>query len=510
MQRIIVVGLGPGSWEGLTVRGWEAIDSARRVFFRTEQHPVVQELKNRGLCFTSFDYLYEEKPTFEDVYQAIVDILVKEARQEFDHENSGPNPVDGEEGSLVLAVPGHPLVAERTVEILRDRAKAESITVEIIPAMSGVEAVYASLGIDPTRGLCILDGLALDEHLPRPDLANLILQVYNPRVASEVKLSLMEYYPDDFKVWVVRAAGVPQEEKMIEVPLYELDRLPWIDHLTSLYLPPQPRAESKPKPEPGYPEAEFPLDPLVKVMDALLGPGGCPWDREQTHQSLRPYLIEETYEVIEALDDGDMDKLADELGDLLLQIVFHAALAREREYFDINDVILKITQKMIRRHPHVFGEEKVESAGEVLVNWEQIKRQEVKEANAYLSGIPRMLPALLRAQKVQAKAARVGFDWPSIEGAWEKVKEELRELEEAQLNGSHSQKFEELGDLLFAVVNLARFYGVDSETALTRTIDKFIRRFGYIEAKAIKEGRSLLQLTLKEMDQWWEEAKHKE
>ena len=499
MQRIIVAGLGPGSWEGLTVRVWEALLQARRVFFRTEQHPIVEILKKQGVAYQSFDFLYEHKANFEEIYTSMVDILLQEARL-----------ANSEETFIVFAVPGHPLVAERAVELLLKRASDEALVVELLPAMSGIEAVYTVLKVDPGQGLCILDGLALSDTPPRTDLANLVLQVYKPRIASEVKLNLMEYYADDYRIQVIRGAGIPGEEKVISLPLYKLDHLPWIDHLTSVYLPPVQENAEKEREGNQFSLSRYPLDPLVEVMDALLAPDGCPWDRAQTHHSLRPYLIEETYEVLEALEVGDMPWFAEELGDLLLQIVFHAALARQGEYFDINDVILKITQKMIRRHPHVFGEDKVQTSGEVLVNWEQIKRQESAETGPYLAGIPRALPALLRAQKVQAKATRVGFDWPSIEGVWAKVKEELKELVEALAHSDPEKMQEELGDLLFAVVNLGRFINIDAETALSRTIDKFIRRFNYIEKRGAEEGKDLLQMSLQEMDRWWEEAKQLE
>ncbi|MFA7468934.1 MAG: nucleoside triphosphate pyrophosphohydrolase [Desulfotomaculaceae bacterium] len=503
MQRIVVVGLGPGDWQQLTVQAFETLRSAKQIFLRTEQHPAAAELKRRGLEYTSFDYLYEEKLSFREVYETMTEVLLKTAQT-----------APAAAGPVVFAVPGHPLVAERAVEMLLEQAKTglTDVEVEIIPAMSGIEAMYTSLGVDPTRGLCILDGLSLETIHPQPKLANIVLQVYNPRIASEVKLTLMEYYPDDFKVWVVKAAGIPGAEHLVELPLYELDRLPWVDHLTSVYLPPNPAAPQEAEDGRISGASLYPLDKLVTVMDALLGPDGCPWDREQTHASLRPYLIEETYEVIEALDKGDMEKFADELGDLLLQIVFHAALAQQNEYFDINDVILKITQKMIRRHPHVFGEEKVKSTGEVLINWEEIKQQEAKadpETESYLAGIPSALPALVRADKVQSKAARVGFDWPSVEGVKQKVREEFGELEEALNQGDQAAIFEELGDLFFSIVNLARYLKVDSEGALSRTIDKFIRRFNYIEQKGSEAGKKLREMSLEEMDFWWEEAKLK-
>lgn len=489
MKKIVVVGLGPGSWEGITLRAWEFLSTEKRIFLRTAEHPLVKELVERGIEFTTFDNWYERSETFEEAYQGMVDELIRV----FEHEIE-------EDGRLVFAVPGHPMVAERAVQMLMERVGRDRLLV--VPGMSAVDAVCAALGVDPTKGLCILDALNIDRLGPDPRLSNLILQVHHPLVASEVKLELMESYPDDYSIQVVRAAGVPGEERVHTIPLFELDRLEDIDHLTSVYLPPLDETAGN--------GCAFPLDPLVKVMDRLLAPDGCPWDREQDHHSLRPYLIEETYEVIEALDEQDMEKLEEELGDLLLQIVFHAALAHRNEYFDINDVILKITRKMVHRHPHVFGDTKVKSSGEVLANWEKIKRGEgskAKETKSYMEGITPSLPALLKANKAQAKAARVGFDWPSIDGPWEKVKEEVEELKGAERQGDQGLIEEEVGDLLFAVVNVARFLKVDPETALSRTVSKFVERFRYIENKGLSQGRDVSQMTLEEMDAWWEDAK---
>lgn len=259
--------------------------------------------------------------------------------------------------------------------------------------------------------------------------------------------------------------------------------------------------------------SQVPLDPLVKVMATLRGAKGCPWDKEQTHESLRRYLIEECYEVIEAIDEKDMNKLEEELGDLLLQVVFHAYLAEEAQAFDINDVIEGVVTKMIRRHPHVFGQTKVHNSEEVLVNWTAIKQQE-RELNGHdegvLSGIPQMLPALMRAYKIQGRAARVGFDWPSVDGAWEKVSEEAAELKAAANSGDRQAIVEELGDLLFAVVNVARFLQVEPELALAATTDKFERRFHYIEQQARLKGHSPESLSLEDLDALWEQAKRQE
>jgi tetrapyrrole methylase family protein/MazG family protein len=256
-------------------------------------------------------------------------------------------------------------------------------------------------------------------------------------------------------------------------------------------------------------ESRFPLDPLVNIMARLRGEGGCPWDREQDHQSLRPYLIEETYEVLEALDEGDMYKICEELGDLLLQIIFHAQIARESQQFDINDVIAGIDEKLIRRHPHVFGSVNVRNSSEVLVNWEKIKQKEREGAppKSILANVPAALPALMRANKLQKAAARVGFDWPDYQGAYDKTREELGELKSAIILGDPQKIAEEVGDLIFSTVNLARQLGIEPEGALSKTSAKFIRRFEYVEKMARLAGKDLSHFTLTEKDKWWEEAK---
>lgn len=257
------------------------------------------------------------------------------------------------------------------------------------------------------------------------------------------------------------------------------------------------------------------MQELVEIMARLRGPNGCPWDREQSHLSLRPNLVEETYEVLEAIDNQDMPLLQEELGDLLLQIVFHAQLASEAGFFDIDEVIKGINAKLIRRHPHIFGETKVDGVAGVLEKWEQIKQQEKKsERNSALDGVPKDLPALQRADKYQRKAAKVGFDWDQVEGPLAKVKEEIAELEEV-LHTKLSEEVaveaerleDEFGDILFSMVNLSRFLKVDAELALRRSTDKFNQRFRQMEQLAKASGQQLSKLTLEEMDELWEKVK---
>ncbi len=244
------------------------------------------------------------------------------------------------------------------------------------------------------------------------------------------------------------------------------------------------------------------LDELLEIQNRLLAPGGCPWDREQTHTSLVRYLIEETYEVIEAINEGDMYKLREELGDLLLQIVFHAALAQARGDFDFADLTRTVSKKMVDRHPHVFGSMQLKTSEDVLDNWEDFKRQEGKKY--LLGGIPKGLPALLRAEKIQEKLNRVGYDWPDVGGALDKLQEEVQELLQAH---QQDEITEEMGDVLFALVNVARFKQVEAEQALQHSNDKVTRRFNYIEQRVTESGRSFNELTLEEMDAIWDEAK---
>lgn len=251
-----------------------------------------------------------------------------------------------------------------------------------------------------------------------------------------------------------------------------------------------------------------PFERLVQIMATLRGPQGCPWDREQTRESLKAFLIEEAYEVLEALDQGGKDRLKEELGDLLLQVIFHAQVAAELGEFTIEEVLADVTDKLVRRHPHVFGETRAETAAEVLSNWERLKQEErggVMEASA-LAGVPKTLPALLRALRVQDKASRVGFDWGATSQVLQKVEEELAELK-AALQKSPEAAEAELGDLLFSLVNLARFLGVNPEEALRKCIEKFARRFRHIETVIAERGKTLTESSLEEMDALWHEAK---
>ncbi|MGI6166400.1 MAG: nucleoside triphosphate pyrophosphohydrolase, partial [Limnochordia bacterium] len=313
---------------------------------------------------------------------------------------------------------------------------------------------------------------------------------YDRLVASDLKIRLMDIYPDEHEIVVIRGAGIPEIEMIERIPLYRLDNLEWLDHLTSVYLP---------KVSMG---TYYDLAELVAVMKQLLSPEGCPWDRKQDHHSLKKYLLEETEEIIGAIDSGDMDNLCEELGDVLLQIVFHAELAAAAGYFNIDDVVKGITTKMMRRHPHVFGAISADNVETVLRNWEEIKQRE-KPQNTSRS-------ALRKAQNIQESARTLGFDWPNVYGPAGKVFEEMGELIVALGNANGKEVQSEFGDVLFALVNLGRFLDVDPEIALDHTVDRFQERFLSMEAQAAQSGKSLSDMSLAEMDILWEKAKENE
>jgi len=253
----------------------------------------------------------------------------------------------------------------------------------------------------------------------------------------------------------------------------------------------------------------MPFEELVKIVERLRGPDGCPWDREQTRETLIPFLIEELYELLDAFNKGDHEEMKEELGDLLFQIVFHCQLAREEGRFDIEDVIKGIVDKMVRRHPHVFGDRECKSPEEVLEWWKEHKEKEGKGTESVIGRIPKALPALLKAQRIQERVSRVGFDWPNIEGAFKKLEEEINEfrmeVEKGRMRGMEA----EIGDIFFVLVRISNFVNVNPEYALQKTIDKFIDRFRYIEMEAKRQGRDLSEMTLEEMDVIWERAKNR-
>jgi tetrapyrrole methylase family protein / MazG family protein len=483
VRRIEILGLGAGDLEQLPVGVYKKLLKSNSLFLRTKEHPVVSELEKEGLRYTSFDSIYEKHDQFEEVYEEIVETLLQKAESE----------------TIVYAVPGHPLVAERAVQLLLAYGPTRDIEISIGGGQSFIDALFTSLKIDPIEGFQLLDGTSLNAAQLQIDQHMIVSQVYDQFVASNVKLTLMEKLPDDYQVYIVTAAGSSQE-KIEKVPLFELDRNVSINNLTSVYIPPVKEEQILLKN----------FSKLREIIAELRSPTGCPWDREQTHESLKKYLIEETYEVIDAINHEDIDHLIEELGDVLLQVMLHAQIGEDDGYFSIDDIIEGLSAKMIRRHPHVFGNGQADNAEEVVRNWQEIKKLEKGEVPAsLLEGVSMALPNLLRAYELQKKAAKAGFDWQEITPALEKVKEELEEFVN-ELDGTDegmARAKGEFGDLLFAFVNVARFLKIHPEEALFETNEKFTRRFQFVEEKVKDSGRTFEEHTLEQLDLYWDEAK---
>jgi tetrapyrrole methylase family protein/MazG family protein len=482
MAGITILGLGPGSPEQLTLETWQILQQTEEVYLRTSQHPTVAGLPE-GLRVCSFDHFYEEEKDFSRVYERIVARVLE----------LGKRPQ-----GVLYAVPGHPFVAEATGPEIVRQAEEHGIPVRIIEAVSFLEPSFTALRIDPLPQTTLLDALELvSRYHPKfpPDAPALVAQLYSAQLAGEVKITLMAQYPDEFPVRLVHRAGT-QDEIIEEIPLHQIDQSEHIGLLTSLYIPPLEEYTS--------------FEGFQELIAHLRSPEGCPWDREQDHQSLRTNLLEEAYEALEAIDRDDQNEMREEFGDLLLQVVLQSQIASEYGEFNMADVIRDIHTKLIRRHPHVFEDVDLDDADSVIRNWEAIKAEERSQnevqEKGLLDGIPPAMPALSVADKYQRRAARVGFDWPSIEGVFDKLEEELAELRAA---GTDGEQAEEFGDLLFALVNLARWWGIDAESALRETNQKFKRRFAVIEAEAKALGRPLNELTLDEMEAIWKSAKGK-
>ena len=481
-QGITLLGLGPGDPDLLTRQAWERIERLDEIYLRTRQHPVVTGFPADVRVY-SFDELYESAPNFESVYEQIVTQVLELGRR--------PQ-------GVVYAVPGHPFVAEATCPEIARRAREGGLPVRVIEGLSFLEPVWTAIGVDPFPHTALIDALELAAlHVPPfpPSAPALVAQIHSREVASNVKLTLMSLYPDEHPVQMVHAAGTPRVQ-VESMPLYEIDRSLHIGLLTALYIPPLGPATS--------------FEAFQEVIAHLRAPDGCPWDKEQTHQTLRSHLLEEAYEVLTALDADDGEAMREEFGDLLLQIILHAQIASEYGEFNMSEVLESIYTKIVRRHPHVFGSVELKDVEGVLQNWERLKEAERsangKSGAGLLNGVALALPALIQAEEYQKRAARVGFDWTDVQGVIDKVREEFEELDQAN---DEVERAAELGDVLFAVVNLARWYDEDAESSLRQANARFRSRFAQIEASARAQGRSLSDLSLDEMEALWQQAKKK-
>jgi len=477
-QGIVIVGLGPAGANSLTREAWDWLVQSKEIWARTRYHPVFSELP-QDLIVNSFDSDLEYE--FSDVSAEIAKKIINIAQ---------------EQGAVTYAVPGSPFIAEETVRQIMKQLEGSNIPVRVIDGMSFLEPVCSALGIDPHPKLVLTDSLYLASlEIPFfPASVPVLISNLRPGLeANDLKLTLMNNYPDEYPVKLIHNAGLP-DELVEEIPLYQIDQSLHTGLMSTLYVPAR--------------ESGRAFEDFQQIIARLRAPDGCPWDREQTHLTLRPYLLQESYEVLEALDEENPEHLKEELGDLLLQIVLHTQIATEEQNFNMTDLLATISEKLIRRHPHVFQDIQVDSVENVLSNWEQIKAEERKsngqERKSMLDGIPNALPALTQADQIQQRAKRVGFDWKTIEPVIAKIHEELKELEEAS---SDADRQSEAGDLLFAVVNLVRWLEIDPEMALRETNSRFRKRFAYIEKRSAEQGKTVDQMSFEALDQLWEEAK---
>ncbi|MFM8322464.1 MAG: nucleoside triphosphate pyrophosphohydrolase [Chloroflexota bacterium] len=481
MPGITLLGLGPGEADLLTRQAWEILQHAPELYLRTRRHPAVQGLPEQAQLH-SFDDLYEQAGSFEAVYSQIVDTVLSLGRR--------PQ-------GVVYAVPGHPFIAETTGPEIARRARQEGLPVRVVEGVSFLEPVFSALGLDPFPHTALVDALELvTAHVPPFPTSTpaVIAQIHSRQVANDLKLTLNSLYPDEHPVRLVHAAGSPNQV-VEDLALYEIDRSRHIGLLTALFLPPLSK-------ESGF-------EAFLEIVAHLRDPEtGCPWDKEQTHKSLRSGMLEEVYELLAAIDAEDEPGMREELGDVLLNILLQAQIAADAGEFTIADVLTGLHTKIVGRHPHVFGDAAVAGVKGVLQNWERLKAQERaakgKSEASLLDGVNVALPALIQAEQYSKRAARVGFDWPDIQGVLEKLEEELAEVHAAR---DGDERFAEIGDLLFSVVNLARWHKVDSESALREANARFRRRFSYIEAAARRQGRPVDSLSLAEMEALWQEAK---
>jgi tetrapyrrole methylase family protein/MazG family protein len=366
----------------------------------------------------------------------------------------------------------------------------------IIHGLSFIEPALEAFHLDPFPQMTLIDALVLmNKHIPtfQPDVPVIVAQIYSQQIASDVKLIISNIYPDEHPIQLVHGAGT--EHQIVEhLALFELDRSPHIGLLSALYIPPLEEGCS--------------FEAFLEIVAHLRAADGCPWDREQTHQSLRQHLLEETYELLAALDENDSIKMQEELGDLLLQIYLHAQIAADSGEFQITDVLQGVYRKIINRHPHVFGDLDIKDSQSVLINWERIKADERivngKTDQSLFASVPLILPALSLADQLQRRAARVGFDWKDIQGVQDKLFEEIDELKKAD---TIDERESEIGDVLFSVVNLARWYEIDAESALRKANARFLNRFKQMEKIVKLRGRKLGELTLDELEEIWQMVK---
>jgi len=453
----------------LTLEGKAAVETARELFLQTEKHPSAEAIRALGRPFTAMDDLFESCADFDELNEQIAKRLVNA-------------------GDCVYVASGN--IAGSQLPAIRKAAEAAGSTLVVLPGSSAAAAAF------PERGdVSVLSAHDLPESID-PDRDWAVEEIDSIIAAGETKLFLTEYFPDGWKALFAKI-GADGAYSAREIPLCGLDRQTDYDATCVAFVPRTVLLERD----------RHGLEDAMRIVRRLRAPNGCPWDREQTHTSLKNALLEECYELVDAIDEGDDAHICEELGDVILQFALHAAIAEEQSAFTARDAATDLVEQLIYRHPHVFGETRVSGSTEVLKNWAALKMRQPTQSTQteVLKSVPKSFPALLRSRKVQKKAADVGFDWPSARDAFFKIAEETAELDEAMASGAHIA--EEMGDLLFAVVNVARLLKLEPEFLLMEATDKFIGRFEAMEQLAISRGLALSEMTLPEQDALWEEVK---
>ena len=479
---ITITGLGYGGEGGLTLAALTALKNCSSIILRTEKCSGADFLAEIGIKFSSLDDIYETSDSFDDMIKKSVERILEYAGN----------------GDIVFAVPGS-TAADSTAEALVYSAKEESIPYSVIPGLSYADAALAAADF-AARDYRAMPAADMSRVYIDVRTTNIFFEIDSRLTASDLKCFLLEHYDAAHKIYLCRG----QQGDIItaeEIELYEMDHKNCFDHLAGVIIPPVNDVTQT---------QHYDFYHLVELMKRLRSENGCAWDRAQTHASIEQSLIEEAYEAAEAIREDNMDELCDELGDVLLQVAFHAQIAHEHGEFDYNNVLYAICTKLISRHTHVFGDACADTPESVKANWEALKR---KKRNSTVTdsmrSLPKGLPALVTAYKVQSKAATVGFDWPDPSGALDKLNEEIRELTEAYESNLKENVEEELGDVLFAAVNAVRLCGLAPESVLFKSSEKFVSRFAYVEEKVIESGRPWESFSLTELDAWWAEAKQK-
>ena len=475
MAKITIIGTGTKKIEDISLKGYKSLKEDKIKFLRTDRHPFTKYLEEENIQFETFDKYFQERKTLEEVYQSIIDKLIERAKTK---------------GEVYYYVPGSPYYGELVVEYFKKNIIKE-IEIEIIDSISFWQKAL-SLIASNNENLKTLSGEEYDFYDIDINSNLLFTQIYTQDIGEKLKLDLGEIYGDDYKVNIIDVIS----EKTMNISVSGLDKLKKYSFSTYIFVQSIEKSTKE----------LYNVNNLLKTMEILRGPDGCPWDRKQTHESIRDCLIEEAYEVVDAIENKDFENFIEELGDLLLQVVFHAQIAKEEGYFNIYDIYTGICKKLYSRHPHVFGDIDAKDEKEALQSWEDVKGKE-KVFDTYYSKllkVPKALSPLTKSYKIQKIAAEVGFDWPDIKGAVSKIDEELNELLEEYAKQDKDNIESELGDLLFAIVNFSRFLKINPDLALNRTVNKFINRFKYIEDNS---NKSLEDMTLEDMDALWEKSK---